>query len=840
VRLLTPPLPGRIPEAAPSADRDSLRRGDPSKIVLKGDPAMLQTLDREENRREKVMKVKPTPRVERLLRWNLTSPNRAVIDNLRTRTRIMKETKGEPIERVRAKAFAATVREMPIHIYPDELVVGWLCSEPRAYEVSLGLEKELDRLGTRPFNPYVIHDEEKRELREEIFPFLKANPFLAAGVIAFNGRTTLLHHTVNYAKVLEKGILGIRKDAEERLARLDLSRPEDLRKLPFLQDVVMCLDAAAELGGRCAARARELAASEEDGGRKEELLRIAQVCDRVPAHPARTFHEAVQSHWLTDVLLRWEGNHESPGRADQHLYPYYKADLEEGRVTEEAAQELVDCWFLKFNPGTPLTSEAGARLWDNKSEGHHIHAGGLKADGSDATNDLSYMFIEAMMHLRGIVEPTFSLLVHSKTPEDLLIKACQLTALGGGYPKYINNDLMVDMLVSRYAVSGGPPISLETAREYGTCAGCHNPGLQGLESGFGGGAVMRDLSHLQTIPGPTVTAALEYVLTNGVRRHDGKTVALETGDPRQFTSFEEFKAAYRKQVAEMIRGSLIAAGIGQLDGLQPNPFGSALTEDCIENGIAKEAGGARYNCGLGLNMIGNIDVGDSLAAIKRLVFEKKSVSMDRLCRALDSNFEHDEELRQMCLEAPKFGNDDDCADQEAAWVIHLLAEELRKYETTYGGRYFLCGNPLALYISVGEITGALPSGRLAGTPLADGGCSPTVGSDMKGPTAVLKSVGKLNNAEVSTGITLNMKLDPAVFDQEDGYKRLADLVRVFVDQKVFHMQTNVVSADTLRAAQEEPDKHKELTVKVAGYNAQFVRLTKDIQDSIIARTEHGL
>jgi len=657
---------------------------------------MLQALDREKSRREEVITSAPTPRVRRLLQWNLQAPNRAVIDNLRIRTRIMKETRGEPIERIRAKAFCATVREMPIHVYPDELIVGWLCSEPRAYEVSLGLEKELDALGTRAYNPYVIHDEEKRELREEIFPFLKANPYLAAGVIAFNGRTTLLHHSVNYGKVLKKGILGIKRDAEDRLARLDLSKPEDLEKLPFLQDVIMCLEAASELGGRCAARARELAEAETDAGRKSELLKIADVCDRVPAHPARTFHEAVQSHWLTDVLLRWEGNHESPGRADQHLYPYYRDDLEKGRITKEAAQELVDCWFLKFNPGTPLTSEAGARLWDNKTEGHHIHTGGLKADGGDATNDLSYMFIEAMMHLPGVVEPTFSLLVHSKTPEDLLIRACQLTSLGGGYPKFINNDLMVDMLVSRYAVSAGPPISLETAREYGSCAGCHNPGLQGLGSGFGGGAVMRDISHLKTIPGPTVTAALEYVLTNGVRRYDGKKVALETGDPRQFTSFEEFKDAYRKQVAEMIRGPLIAANIGQLDGLQPNPFGSALTEDCIENGVAKEKGGARYNCGLGLNMIGNIDVGDSLAALKRLVFEEETVSMDRLCRALESNFEDDEELRRMCQEAPKFGNDDDSADTEAAWVIHLLAEELGKYETTYGGRYFLCGNPLAL------------------------------------------------------------------------------------------------------------------------------------------------
>lgn len=800
---------------------------------------MVQVRDGEKSSRGRVLTMKPTPRVERLLRSNLDAPNRVVIENLRIQTRVMKETEGEPVERVRAKTFAAMVREMPLNIYPDELLVGWLSSVPRGQEILYDLEEDLDTLGTREHNPFLISDEEKKELREEIYPYLKAHRRLAAGGIAFNGRTTLLHHAANYQKVLEKGILGIKRDAEERLARLDLTEPEDLRKLPFLEDTIMCLEAAAELGGRFAARARELAEREEGTSRKAELLKIAEICDRVPANPAGTFYEALQSHWLTDVLLRWEGNHESPGRTDQHLYPYYEKDIREGRITREAAQELVDCWFLKFSPDIPLVSSRSLRFSDNKSQGHHIHAGGLKADGSDATNELSYMFIEAMMHLPGIVEPTFSLLVHSKTPEELLIKACQLTSLGGGYPKFINNDLMVDMLLSRYAGSGGPPVTLEIAREYGACAGCHNPGLQGMESGYGGGTPIRDLSGLTLVPG-LVTSALEFVLTNGVRRSDQKKMGLETGDPRQFKSFEEVREAYSKQTAELIRRQVIASGIGQLEGLQPNVFGSALTEDCVENGIAKEKGGARYNCGLALNMIGNIDVGDSLAAIKKLVFEEKKVTMDQLCHALDKNFEGYENIRKMCLEVPKFGNDDDYVDEEAAWVIHLLAEELKKYETTYGGRYFLCGNPLAIYMALGEVTGTLPSGRLAGEPLSDGGCSPTIGSDMNGPTAVLKSVGKINNAEVSTGITLNMKLDPAVFEKEEGFKRLADLIRVFVDQKIFHIQINVVSADTLRAAQKEPEKYKDLTVKVAGYNAQFVRLVRELQDSIIARTEHGL
>lgn len=779
-----------------------------------------------------------TPRVERLRRINLDGPNRVVIDNLRIRTRVMKESQGEPVETIRARAFCATVREMPLNICPDDLLMGWLCSVQRGYFVSLGIERDLDTLGTRELNPFCISDEEKRELREDIFPYLKSHRYLAAGVLASPGQTTLLHHSVNYKKVLEKGILGVKRDVEERLARLDLTKPEDVRKLPFLEDAIMCLEAAAELGGRFAVEARELAETEEDNGRKTELLKIADVCDRVPAHPARTFHEAIQSYWLTDVLLRWEGNHESPGRADQYLYPYYENDIEEGRITKEEAQELVDCWFLKFSPDIPLVPSSSLSTWDNKSEGHHIHAGGLKADGNDASNDLSYMFIEAMMHLPGIVEPTFSVLVHSKTPDSLLIKAAQLNALGGSYPKFVNNDLMADMLLSRYAGPGGKPITLEIAREYGTCAGCHNPILQGLESGFGGGSAMRDLSG-STVPG-LVTAALEFVMTNGRRRSDNKKLGVETGDPGQFKSFDEVKQAYSRQVAELVRKQVVAANIGQQEGLHPNAFGSTLTEDCIENGSAKEKGGARYNCGCTLNMIGNIDVSDSLAAIKKLVFEEEKVTMDQLCQATDRNFEGYEDIRKMCLDAPKFGNDDDSADGEAAWVIHLLVEELKKYETTYGGRYFLVGNPLALYMSVGWGTGALPSGRLAGEPLADGGCSPTIGNDVNGPTAVLRSVGKINSAEVSQGLTLNMKMDPAVYAGKDGIKRLVDFIRTFVDQKIFHIQINLISSETLRAAQEEPENYQDLTVKVAGYNAQFVRLNRELQDTIIARTEHGL
>jgi formate C-acetyltransferase len=806
---------------------------------------MVRVVESEKSLRDKVITIKPTPRVERLRQRYLDTKDKVVIDMLRIVTKVMKETEGEPIVTRRAKAFAATVRGVPINIYPDELFVGWLWHEPHgtefAVERGFWMEEELDTLNTREISPFLISDKDKRELREEIFPYWKAHhysppvpPELKKAGITGIGASTLYHHVLNYEKVLKKGLLGVKRDAEERLARLDCSDHEEIKKVPFLEGVIMALEAAAEIGERFAARARELAEIEEDATRKAELLKIADVCDRVPAKPARTFYEALQSVWFIHMLLGWDTyfhGGQSPGNVDQYLYPYYESDIKEGRITREEAQELLDCWCMRYSQMFSIMSAEGARYASNHTSVHDITVGGLKPDGTDATNELSYMFIEAVMHTPGMVEPTLILLVHSKTPEDLLIKGCQLTSLGGGYPMFKNQDLMIENLLSRGDLRG-PPVTLEMVRKFGTTDGCHHPTLAGMESGWGVG-------NISGIRLPTLPAALEFVLNNGVRQSDHEKIGLETGDPRQCKSFEEFREAFKKQVVRLVKNYSIAHNIGEIAALQPTVFTAALTEDCIEKGIPREEGGARYNIGSGGSLLGSVDIGNSLAAIKKLVFDEKEITMDQLCQALDNNFEGYENIHKMCLEAPKFGNDDDYVDEQVAWVTHLVTEEAGKYKTIYGGRRFLTLTPLSTFVPAGKVVGALPSGRLAGQPLADA-LSPTVGSDVKGPTAVLKSVGKVNNAEVSLGSTLNMKLDPSVFEKEDGVKRLAALIRTLVDQKVDQIQINVVSADTLRAAQKKPDEYKDLVVKVAGYNARFVSLHKEIQDSIIARTEHGL
>jgi len=786
--------------------------------------------------------IKPTQRVEILRQRYLNILNKVVIDIARNRTQSRKETEGEPLVTRRAKSFAAIVKGVPTNIYPDELFVGWLFSEPRGTEIpfysipytAFGLEKELDTLSTRTVDPFLIDDEDKKTLREEIYPYWREHNYVPTippeakklGIQYAIPSPKVDHYVVNYPKVLKKGLLGIKRDAEERLDRLNLMDSEEVKMVPFLEGVILAFEAAAEIGKRFAIKAKSMAEVEEDGKRKAELLKITEICENVPANPASSFYEALQSVWFIHMMLGWELSFHggiSLGRADQYLYPFYEKDIREGKITKEQAQELIDCWFMRFSQSFGLWTKGG--FISQYTPGHHLDIGGLRADGSDASNELSYMFIEAIMHTPGMVEPAIGLLVHSKTPDDLLIKACKLTSVGSGNPQYINHDVLVNNLLGRGATVGGRPVTLAMARQFGGCVGCHEPSLHTMEGGW---AVNQS---------QLLASTMELVMTNGWSRIFGKRRGLETGDPTQFKSFEDVRDAFRKQVVfEMKRGA-IASNLGE-QLLQPTIFTSALTEDCIENGKCREEGGARYSLGA-VTTLGTVDAGNSLAAIKKLVFDDKKITMDQMCQAIESNFEGFEDIQKMCLDAPKFGNDDDYADEQVVWVSHLVATEAMKYKTTYGGTKYAYQVPMSSYVPHGLMVGALPSGRKSGAPVSDG-VSPTTGSDINGPTAVIKSVGKINNAELSLGQSLNMKLDPIIFESDDGIKRLANLIRVFVDQKVDHIQINVVSVETLKAAQKEPEKYKDLVVKVAGYNARFVDLHKLVQDSIIARTEHGL
>jgi len=805
---------------------------------------------------DNVVAMRPSRRVERLRERLLSLKFTASIDRARIETRVMKETEGETMVTRRAKVFAAVVREMPIDIYPEELISGCLSvrqwcdnvgpADGPGFEAGMGAPYSPTGTGHERYDPGDFTDEERRELREELIPYWRgegryektsggrsyerfpqdlrglyfadpeAYPPAASMFTTYAARSGHYgHNIVDFRKVLRKGFLGIRAEAEERLARIDTTDPEEDRKIPFLEGVIVAMEAAAEIGGRHAVRARELAEAEGDPGRKAELLRIADVCDRVPANPATTLHEAIQSCFFTWVLLPWEqplGVGHSTGRMDQVLYPYYEEDMREGRTTKEETQELLDCFLIKLNQA--------------EFHGGHTSVGGIKADGSDATNELTYMLIEAMMHVR-LKSPYFDVQIHSKTPDELLIKASQLCSLGTGHPQFVNSEVMVSQALARGTLSA-PSISLEHARSADPI-GCCEPVIPGFDSGYSylGGHC-------------NLAAAMEFVMTNGWSRVYDRRAGLETGDPRQFQTYEQVEEAYLKQVNWLVSSRATVNNICEraVAETAPTVYESALIGDCIGKGICREEGGARYNQ-TGIQSLGSSDAADSLTAIRRLVFEDKKITMDQLCDALDKNFEGYEELRAMLRKAPKFGNDDDYADRQKVFVSHVFASETMKQKNTRGGYTTPYAGDMASYVPFGAVVGALPSGRLSGEPLGDA-FSPCAGCDLKGPTAVLKSMGKVDHVEYFGGTILNMRMDPAVFEKEDGIKRLVDFIRSFVDQKIFHMQVNVVSSDTLKAAQREPDEYRDLLVKVAGYSAYFVQLSEALQDGIIARTEHGL
>lgn len=830
---------------------------------------------------DKTTSIQPTERMERLRAQYMENSKRTypvyTIYFDRAIARSMKETEGEPMVLRRAMAFAAAVEAFPTEIFPDEPFVGWIGGSP--VSIPLGAEQLGARLEIEIDHYAHMSDEDRKIVKEEIIPYWKGegdwkrhwfyqnyeqlptetrnmlygdpDPDLkkiniitrskppAMPVIdmkevpgetdglgrGFISDGTTRHHighaSFGYEKVLKKGFLGIKKDAENRLARIDWNDAEEQRKVPFLRGIIIAMEAAAGVGKKFAASARVTAAREKEPWRKAELEKMAEICEHVPAHPARTFHEALQSAWFTQILNWCETPINfaiSPGKADQYLYPYYEKDIREGRITREEAQELVDCWLMRFAQGvSPFIPKAGS--------GYHMDVGGLKADGSDATNDLSYLFIEGMIHSR-MLEPNFGVMVHSKTPDDFLHKACQLCVLGTGHPMFLNNDVFVENFLARGTL-GGPPVPLELARTSGAI-GCNEPHVTNYDSEFNVGPFL------------LLPQVLELALADGWSHYHNKYMGLRTGDPREFKTFEELQDAYLKQLAYLARHCEIAQKNSEITLAQryPSLYTSALIEDCIENGRSREEGGARFNFGPCIATAGATDVGDSLAAIKKLVFDEQRITMDKLLDALEKNFEGYESLREEMLKAPKFGNDDDYVDDMVAWVMKSYCDEVVKHTNTRGGHLVPYQNPLIWYVSTGRLEKALPSGRKAWEPLSDG-ISPTRGVDVSGPTAVFNSVSKIDNAAIFFGQTLNMRLNKEVFANDVGIRRLAGMIRTFVDLKIHHCQFNMVSSETLREAQRNPEEYQDLTVRVAGYVAYFTRLGKAVQDSIIERTEHG-
>lgn len=756
-------------------------------------------------------------------------------------TESYKATAGMPIILRRAKALEKILEKMVIRIQPDELIVGNHTPKPRSSpifpEYSFAwIEAEFERLAQRAGDVFLISDECKEKL-SAVFKYwqgkttqeyasnlmpaeakaAQANGVFTVGNYFFLG---VGHICVDYGLVLQKGYLGIKADVLKEKLQLDLTKPEDLKKSQFLQAVEIACDAAISFAARFADEAEKQAATETNAQRKQELLVIAKNCRKVPANPAQTFYEALQSFWFVQLIIQLESNGHSisPGRFDMYMYPYYKKDIMSGKLTPEQAMELIECLWVKFNEINKVRDEASTKAFGGYPMFQNLIVGGQTIDGRDSTNELSYICLDATKNVR-LPQPSLSIRFHQGTPQEFLIKSSEVAALGLGMPAMYNDHVIIPALAAR-------GVSLEDARDY-CIIGCVEPQKGGKTEGWHDAAFF------------SLAKCLELALNDGVDPISGIQLGLKTGTIATLATFEEVLDAYRQQIEYFVKLLVISNNCCDIahGSICPLPLLSSMVHDCVVKGKSLQEGGAHYNF-TGPQGVGVANVGDALIALKKLVYDQGIISKTTLADALNKNWVGYETERQVMLnQAPKFGNDDDAADELARLAARIYCEEVEKYTNPRGGQFQAGLYPVSANVPLGTLVGALPDGRLAGTPLADG-VSPVSGRDIKGPTAAAKSVAKLDHEIASNGTLFNQKFLPNALRGEAGLGNLAALIRSYFSLGGLHVQFNVISKETLEDAQRNPEQYRGLVVRVAGYSAFFTSLDKSLQEDIIARTEH--
>ena len=741
----------------------------------------------------------------------------------------------------RALAFKYLLEKKKICINSGELIVGERGPAPKATptypELCCHSLEDLEILHTREKIPFAVSPETRQVYQERIIPFWEGRSIrdlifsemteewiaaYEAGVFTEFMEQRAPGHTVADDKIYKKGFRKIRQKIRESLARLDwFGDPEAQVKAEQLRAMDIAAEAICIYARRHAAAARELASKEPDPVRREELCRIAEVCEWVPENPPRNFWEALQAYWFVHVgviteLNTWDSF--CPGRLDQHLYPFYKKGLEEGTLTEDEARELLQCFWIKFNNhSAPPKVKVTAAESSTYTDFANINLGGLTPGGQDAVNDLTYLILDVIDEMR-LVQPSTNIQLSAKNPDRFLKRALKIVREGWGQPSVFNADMVVQELLRQGK-------SVEDARCGGT-SGCVETGAFGKES-----YILTGYLNLPKI--------LELTLFDGVDMRTGKQVGLRTGNASSFRSFDEVWNAFRTQlnyfVDVKIRGNNVIERIFARH--MPAPFLSSIIDDCIANAKDYNDGGARYNSTY-IQGVGIGTITDSLSAIKHHVFEWKNITMDRLLDVLRQNFQGAEEIRHILLEeTPRYGNDDDRADDIMRKVFLAFFNEVDGRPNTKGGHHRINMLPTTCHVYFGSVTGATPDGRYAWQPLSEG-ISPVQGMDRRGPTAALKSAGKMDHV-LTGGTLLNMKFTPSLLDGEEGITNLAHLVRAYFKLGGHHIQFNVVSAETLRDAKRHPDRYRDLIVRVAGYSDYFCDLPGALQDEIIARTEHS-
>jgi len=761
-------------------------------------------------------------------------------------TKSYQESEGLPMIIRRALALQRILRELPVYLCEHELIVGHPAGKLRSVEVfpefGVGwVEAELDDFEVRDLEPYVVPQKVKEDLRTIVFPYWRSKKGVED--LLFSSmpeemkwtRTkskvyaVTAHESTGFGHVIldQEGIIkeGLRKkqdECKEKLNKLDISEPGAIEKYHFLKAAIIVIDAVIEFARRYSEEAKKLAEDVTDIKRKEELLKIAEVCSRVPEYPARNYHEALQASWFIELIPHIETccASVSVGRLDQILYPYYKKDIENNLMSKEEAQELLEAYWIKFSEPIILFNSDTVRYWGGHSQTLCITVGGQTPEGKDATNEVTYMCLKAQAHI-GLGEPNFCARIYKNSPFEYILEVARVIRKGSGMPQIHNDEVYVPALMAR-------GFSLKQALDYGI-HGCTEFSFPGVWGRTNGGTF-------------NLAKCLEYALTNGRCLLTGEMLGLETGNPEEFKSLDDVISAFAKQVQYFVKH--LCAENNLLDQIQneyvPTPFLSIAIPGCLENAKDVTSGGAFYNWTGGPDAVGPATVADSLFAIKKLVFEDKTLTMKELLEVLKSDFEGKESLRQMLRnKIPKYGNDCPEVDELISVVMSIFNDAVKKHRNTRGGNFYPIFIPVVSYVNLGEDTGATPDGRKAKEPLSDG-ISPDTGLDLNGPTAAIKSIcrGTYPQSIRTGGIQINMKMHPSTLKTESDLAKFANFIKTYCDLGGMHIQFNVVSADTLKAAQKNPEKYRGLTVRVAGYSALFVELNKEIQDTIIKRTEH--
>ena len=785
--------------------------------------------------------MKMTERIRKLREQSLNAENRISAERALLITEFYQSgiADAEPVPVQRALAFKYILEHKYICVNEGELIVGERGPAPKATptypEICIHSLQDLEILNDRPKVSFKSDETTRAAYRDIIIPYWKGKSnrdrifqnlpqewkeAYTAGVFTEFQEQRAPGHTALGIKMFRTGLLDLKEEIAESLAKTDLvNDPEGVDKRDELRAMDIVCDAMIRYAERYAERLEELAAEEKDPVRKKELEKMAAICRRVPAHAPTTVHEALQHYWFIHLgvvteLNPWDSF--NPGRLDQSLYPLYKKQLEEGTVTQEEVYEMLQSFWVKFNnhpspPKVGVTAEESNTYTDFCL----INVGGVKEDGSDGVNEMSYILLDVIREMR-LLQPSSMIQVSKKNPDRFIRAAVEIIKTGFGQPSVFNTDALVQEMLR-----AGKDV--RDARN-GGCSGCVETGAFGTEA-----YILTGYFNLPKI--------LELTLNDGFDKRTGKQIGLKTGTATDYRTYEELFAAYKAQVQHFMRIKLTGNNIIERIFMKymPVPFLSVLIEDCIRNGKDYMCGGARYNSSY-VQGVGLGSITDMLTALRYHVYDKKTIAMETMEKALANDFKGFEELQyQLVYHTPKYGNDDDYADEQEVQVFDMYYDVLSGHKSPRGADYRVNMLPTTCHVYFGKVTGATPDGRNAWKVLSEG-ISPVQGADTNGPTAVIRSAAKIDHIKTG-GTLLNQKFTPSLLSTEEGCNNLVHLIRAYFRMDGHHIQFNVVDADTLRDAQKHPEDYRDLIVRVAGYSDYFNDLGEDLQNEIICRTE---